>query len=53
MPSAKAEWHCKVSKCQIASLIKVSILKATHRESVRPEMAGHEGSNIEDQVPRV
>ena len=34
----------KVSNCQIASLIKVSILKATNRESVRPIVGVHEGS---------
>ena len=44
----------KVSKCQIASLFKVSILKATHRESVRPVAAAHAGTAAEEvQVPRI
>ncbi len=43
----------KVSKCQIASLFKVSILKATHREPVRPDVAAHVGiAAVEAQVPR-
>ena len=44
----------KVSKCQIASLFKVSILKATHRVPVRPAFeADHDGNAaVEVQVPR-
>ena len=34
----------KVTNYQIASLIKVSILNATNRESERSEVGGHEGS---------
>ncbi len=33
----------KVSKNQIASLIKVSILKTTNRESISSEVGGHGG----------
>ena len=36
-------WQDKVSKCQIASLTKVSILKTTNRESVRPKVGDHDG----------
>ena len=36
-------WQDKVSKCQIASLIKVSILKTTNRESERPIEGEHVG----------
>ena len=44
----------KVSKCQIASLFKVSILKATHRESERPAVAVHVGiAAVEVQVSGV
>ena len=44
----------KVSKCQIASLFKVSILKATHRVPVRPAVAEHAGiAAVEVQVPRI
>ena len=34
----------KRQNCQIASLIKVSILNATHREAVRPVAAVHAGT---------
>ena len=43
----------KVSKCQIASLFKVSILNATHRDPDRPVEAEHEGiAAVEVQEPR-
>ena len=36
-------WQDKVSKCQIAALIKGSILNTTNRESERPIGVGHAG----------
>ena len=42
-----------MSKYQIASLIKGSILKATNREAARTEVAAHAGiAAVEEQVQR-
>ena len=38
-----------MSKCQIASLIKVSILKTTNRGPVRPTVGAHAGSAAEEE----
>ena len=44
----------KVSKYQIAGLIKVSILKATNRDAACPEAGVHAGiADIEIQVARI
>ena len=47
-------WQDKVSKCQIAALIKGSILNTTNRESVRPTVGAHAGiAATEDEVASI
>ena len=47
-------WQDKVSKYQITALTKVSILKTTNRESVRPKEGVHVGkAAIEVEVASI